>query len=111
MLSFDRVKTLNNMGYMFLEPDPALTGFLGHVERTQGRFADIGTAFGHATLEALKRGGQITAIDLDQRHLDILLEKCPTAHKSHLEAHCGHFPGTVNLPSNTYDGILFSRVL
>jgi SAM-dependent methyltransferase len=111
MSNFDRVKTLNNMGYMFLEPDPALTNFLDHVERTQGRFADIGTAFGHATLEALKRGGQITAIDLDQRHLDILLEKCPTAHKSHLEAHCGHFPGTVNLPSNTYDGILFSRVL
>lgn len=107
----DKIKTLNAMGYMFLRSDPALLAFLDHVERTQGHFADIGAAFDHSTLEALKRGGRITAVDLDQRHLDILLEKCSTSYKSRLEIQCGHFPNTINLFSNAYDGILLSRVL
>lgn len=111
MLRFDPVKTLNNMGYMFLKPDPAFLAFLDHVERTQGHFADIGAAFGHSTLEALKRGGHVTAIDLDQHHLDVLIEKCPLTHKSRLDAQCGHFPNTITLSPNTYDGILLSRVL
>ena len=106
-----KIKTLNAMGYMFLRSDPALLAFLDHVEKTQGHFADIGTAFGHSTLEALKRGGRITAIDLDQHHLDILAERCPLAHKPRLDAQCGHFPNTISLPANTYDGILLSRVL
>jgi len=107
----DKIKTLNAMGYMFLRSDPAFLAFLHHVERTQGHFTDIGAAFGYSTFEALKRGGQVTAVDLDQRHLDILLENCPKSYESRLEVHCGHFPGTINLPSNTYDGILLSRIL
>lgn len=43
--------------------------------------------------------------------MDILLKKCPPEHTSRLEIECGHFPKTINLPSNTYDGILLSRVL
>lgn len=109
--TIDRIKTLNNMGNMVLRPEPALNAYLEHVERTQGKFADIGTAYGNSTLEALKRGGRIKAFDLDQRHLDILIDKCPPTHKSSLTVECGHFPNTINLSSNAYDGVLLSRVL
>lgn len=106
-----RIKTLNSMGYMFSSPNPAFIAFLDHVERTQGHFADIGAAFGHSTFEALKRGGHVTAIDLDQHHLDILVEECPSTQRSRLEIQCGHFPNTISLSSNAYDGILLSRIL
>ncbi|MBL8676211.1 MAG: class I SAM-dependent methyltransferase [Alphaproteobacteria bacterium] len=96
---------------MFSYPDPALIAFLMHVHNSRGYFADIGAAYGYATLEALQYGGRVLAIDIDQRHLDVLLEKCPISHQSKVETLCGHFPNTIELPSNTFDGILLSRVL
>ena len=99
------------MGWMFSCPDPALIAFLTDVHNSHGYFADIGAAYGYATLEGLKRGGKVLAIDIDQRHLDVLLEKCPIPHQSKVETLCGHFPNTINLPENTFDGILLSRVL
>lgn len=106
-----RTKTLNQMGWMFSYPDPALVAFLTHVHNSRGYFADIGAAYGYATLEALQRGGSVLAVDIDQRHLDVLLTECPPSHQSRLETLCGHFPKTIDLPENTFDGILLSRVL
>lgn len=106
-----RTKTLNNMGWMFKSHDPALDAFLSHVEQSKGYFADIGTAFGFATFEALKRGGRVLAIDLDQRHLNTLRDVCPSTFCSQLEIQCGHFPNTIDLAENSFDGILCSRVL
>ena len=106
-----RTKTLNQMGWMFSYPDPALIAFLTHVHSSQGYFADVGAAYGYATLETLQRGGRVLAIDIDQRHLDVLLEECPISHQSKVETLCGHFPNTIDLPENTFDGILLSRVL
>ncbi len=102
---------MNNMGSMFFKSDPALTAFLDHVERSKGYFADIGAAYGYSILEALKRGGHVMAIDLDQRHLDELLYACPASYQSRLDIQCGHFPNTLALPDSTFEGILLSRVL
>lgn len=105
------VRTLNKMGSMFFDKDPAYIAFLEHIEQTKGYFADIGTAYGASTLEALKRGGWVIAVDLDKGHLDVLLQDCPALDKPRLETICGHFPNTVELPKNSLDGILLSRVL
>jgi len=107
----DRVKTLNNMGNMVLRPNPATDAFLDHVEKTQGYFADIGAAFGHFTFEALNRGGRVMAIDIDQRHLNLLVEHCSSTHLSSLDVKCGHFPNEIQLPPHVFDGILLSRLL
>lgn len=106
-----KIKTINNMGSMSSWPNPALNLFLDLVEKTQGYFADIGTSYGYSSIEALKRGGKVLAIDLDQRHLDSLKENCPTDYLTNLETNCGHFPNEISLPLNTFDGILISRVL
>ncbi|MBA3814164.1 MAG: class I SAM-dependent methyltransferase [Alphaproteobacteria bacterium] len=105
------IRTLNKMGSMFFDKDPAYTAFLEHIEQTRGYFADIGSAYGYSTLEALKRGGRLIAVDLEKRHLDVLLQDCPTLYKPRLETICGHFPNNVELPKNSLDGILLSRVL
>jgi SAM-dependent methyltransferase len=111
MTNMTRTKTLNNMGFMFKHRDPVLDAFLKHVENTKGHFADIGTAFGFATLEALKRGGSVLAIDLDQGHLEVLLKECPDSDRARLETQNGHFPNSIDLSENAFDGILLSRVL
>ncbi|MBM3468752.1 MAG: class I SAM-dependent methyltransferase [Alphaproteobacteria bacterium] len=105
------IPTLNSFGNMFFNSNPALAAFLKHVARTNGYFADIGAAYGHASLEALKKKGKVLAIDLDQRHLEKLEKDCPLPHKARLERQCGHFPNEITLPLETFDGILLSRVL
>jgi SAM-dependent methyltransferase len=111
MTELFRTKTLNNMGWMFKHHDPSLDAFLKHVEHTKGYYADIGTAFGYATLEALKRGGRVLAVDLDPGHIDVLVNECPDTDCSRLEARSGNFPNEIDLPENAFDGILLSRVL
>src|SRR3990167_10702668 len=105
------IRTLNKMGSMFFDTDPAYIAFLEHIKQTKGYFADIGTAYGYSTLEALKRGGRIIAVDLEKRHLDVLLQDCLPLYKPRLETICGHFPNNVELPKNSLDGILLSRIL
>ncbi len=103
--------TLNAMGYANAERNPALDAFLTYVEKTQGVFADIGAAYGYATIEALKRGGNVWAIDLEKRHLDELRHNVPEDLQSKLICKVGHFPKEVELPQSAFDGILMSKVL
>jgi SAM-dependent methyltransferase len=109
--SKDRIKTLNNMGSMFLGENHVLKAFLDHAERTKGYFADVGTAYGHASLLALQRGANVIAVDLEQRHLDVLKENCPPDLAPHLQTICGHYPNSVSLPKERLDGILLARLL
>jgi SAM-dependent methyltransferase len=103
--------TFNETGYMSNFHTPALDKYLDQVEHTHGQFADIGPAFGYTTLEALKRGGHITAIDLDAGHLTIIEQECPPALKAGLKTQAGHFPSTIQLEDSYYDGVLMSKVL
>lgn len=96
---------------MFSRKDPVFDAFLDYVDKTKGYVADIGTAFGYASLEALKRGGRVLSIDLAQDHLDALKESCPAHLAQNLETVCGHFPNTVSLPENTFDAIFLARLL
>lgn len=106
-----RRPTFNQKGYMNNFHTPALDKYLDQVQKTHGQFADIGPAFGYTTLEALKRGGHITAIDLDAAHLRVIEEECPPNLKSRLKTREGHFPLTVQLEEVSYDGVLMSKVL
>lgn len=103
--------TLNGMGYTNMEHNPALDAFLLHVEATKGIFADIGAAFGYASIEALKRGGKVFAVDLDEGHLDELMLNTPENLQDNLVCKIGHFPNDVKLTPSSFDGILMSKVL
>ncbi|MGN6671030.1 MAG: class I SAM-dependent methyltransferase [Candidatus Nucleicultricaceae bacterium] len=103
--------TLNGMGYTNTEHNPALDAFLLRVEETKGTFADIGAAFGYASIAALKRGGKVVAIDLDEGHLDELMHNTPEHLRDNLVCKVGHFPNNVKLPDSSFDGILMAKVL
>lgn len=59
----NRIKTANQMGFMFLS-DNLIKQKLRHLIHPHTVIADIGCAYGVDTLESLKAGAKVIAIDL-----------------------------------------------
>jgi len=106
----DMEPTLNGTGFMFRVLDEFADDFIQFAGYTDGEVLDIGCAFGIATIAALEAGGRVTAVDLDQRHLEALVAKTPAALRDQLTCVAGELPG-LDLPEANYDAILCSRVL
>jgi SAM-dependent methyltransferase len=107
----ERLKTVNNMGFIFLNDNPIVNTFLVDIEKTKGYVADVGCAYGPVSLLALEKGAKVMAIDLEQEHLEVLKQNCPMHLVPYLETVKGHFPNTVSLPSNAFDAMLLARLL
>jgi SAM-dependent methyltransferase len=106
------VPTLNQMGYMSPSLDEIQMAFIEHCEKNKsGLFLDIGCGFGVATLPVIEKGCRIIACDLEQGHLDVLLERVPEEKRALLMVRSGHFPNTLTFPDNSFDGINLSMVL
>ncbi len=70
------VKTLNNTGYMTTYLDEFSQYWVDQCGQSSGLNADIGAAYGVATLAALKfPNAKVVAIDLDRGHLDVIEAK------------------------------------
>jgi SAM-dependent methyltransferase len=108
------VKTLNNLGYMVMEPDSLSQRFLDYVKQTKGRFLDVGTAFGQMSLMALEAGASFgVANDIDEKQLKIFQERLPAQYKDRIAFMPGSFPDKVIWPeySGDLDAILMARVI
>ena len=102
--------TLNGTGFMFSTLDEFAEDFIQYAGQTDGPVLDLGCAYGVVTIAALEAGGTVTACDLDQRHLDILLEKTPAEFHPKLERVQGCLPN-IDLTPNSFSAIICSRVL
>lgn len=104
-----REATKNNMGYMH-----TLSAYSVEFIQFASCFSlpalDIGCAYGVATIPALELGVDMYAIDLDQRHLDILKSRVDTRLKDKLTLLHGSFPENFNFPENKFSAILMSRI-
>lgn len=105
------VRTLNRMGYMTSALDVYSQAFVEFAAAAPGAALEIGAAYGVATLEALKRGAQITANDLDPRHLDILTARVPAAWRGNLRTQAGAFPDALTFPDGSFGAVLVCRVM
>ena len=105
------VVTLNKMGYMFIKPEKYMQAFIDYAAQTHDPVLDIGAAYGIATIPALEKGAYVVANDMDQRHLDILKSKVPSALQNHLELKVGAMPHDINFPEHYFGVILASRIL
>lgn len=104
------IKTLNNMGYMTTSLDPVSQRFVDFC--TQGKHAlEIGAAYGVATRAVLNNSCHITANDIDDRHLQILKNRCSNEQLKFLDLKSGAFPFELNFKQNSFDAILICRVL
>lgn len=104
------VPTMNDKGFMFEVIDTYAEAFIDFAGQTDGPCLEIGCAYGVATLPALKRGGLITACDMDQRHLDVLESRVPESLRPNLTLQTGTLPA-IDLPEGHFAGLLCSRVL
>ncbi len=104
------IKTLNNTGYMTAGLDRFSQAFVDFAAKAPLRVMDVGAAYGVATLAALKCGASVVANDIDERHLNILYERVPSADRSRLQLLCGPFPD-IEVQADSVSATLICRVL
>lgn len=104
--------TANRMGYMHTGENPATVAFFADIIKNKGAYVDVGMAYGHSTLLALKLGAdKVLAIDLESQHVQSLIKECPIDDRSRLQAQVAHFPDGISLGLQKWDGIHLCRVL
>ena len=105
------IPTLNSYGYMLEKPDVISQEFIQYVGSIKGLALDIGSAYGVSVISALQNGATVIANDLDERHLQILVQNTPCQLKQNLTILQGKFPSEVNIQAGSLDGVLSSGVL
>lgn len=110
---FGFVKTFNNTGYMTTYLDEFSEAWVTSVRSSKGMSADIGAAYGVATLKALAQShGSVLAVDLDPGHLEVLRQSAVDQGLSErLETQTANFPDGISVPDNSLENILVCRVL
>ena len=104
------VPTMNDKGYMFEILDDYAKEFIDFAGSSDKPSLEVGCAYGIATIAALKKGAEITACDMEQRHLDVLRDRAPANLQDKLTTKVGKLPD-IDLPENTFGSLLCSRVL
>ena len=105
------IPTLNSYGYMLEKPDVISQEFIQYVGGIKGLALDIGSAYGVSVISALQNGATVIANDLDERHLQILVQNTPHELRQNLTILKGKFPSEVNIKTDSLDGVLSSGVL
>lgn len=72
---------------------------------------DIGTAYGAVALEIAARKKHIIANDIDQRHLDIMMNSADSEQQKYLQPLLGAFPHELAFEANSIGAIGIFRVL
>lgn len=103
------VPTLNRMGGMSPTLDDYSRRFVEAAAAGQG--LDVGAAYGLVTRAALDRGARMVAIDLEPRHLEVLLDQTPTGQRDRLTLVSGRFPDDLDLAADSLDAVLLARML
>ncbi len=103
--------TLNGMGPSTSYIDQYARQFIDYAAQQKAPVLELGTAYGFLTQEVLKTGATVIAIDLDPRHLQILLENTPSEYRRRLTLLAAEFPQEIDLPSNSIAGCYVARML
>ena len=104
------VPTLNDKGFMFEVLDEYADEFIRCAISTGEEVLDVGCAYGVASIPSLEGGASLTAVDMDQGHLDILKSRAPEDSHARLTLQTGTLPN-IDLPDERFAAILCSRVL
>jgi SAM-dependent methyltransferase len=104
------VPTLNGTGFMFENRDAYAEEFIRVAGSIADTVLDLGCAYGVATIPALEAGGKVMASDMEQQHLDILLDKVPEALRPNLVCKAGQLPD-IDFEPEQFGAVLCSRVI
>ena len=105
------VRTLNGLGVMSTHMDACMEAFIAFAKTSAAPVADVGAAYGVATIPALKAGASVIAVDVDARHLEILKQRVPSALRNRLQTIAAPFPEGLSLAKDSIGAFLLSNVL
>ena len=104
------IPTLNGRGFMTETLDPFSQEFAACAGAVDGEALDLGCAYGVATFAALEAGARVCACDMEQGHLDILMDRATDEQKARLRCRVGVLPH-MDFDDGVFDAILCSRVI
>ncbi|ASB52640.1 MULTISPECIES: non-ribosomal peptide synthetase [Bacillus amyloliquefaciens group] len=104
------VPTLNRTGVMVEHLIPYSSDFAEYAGNYGGEVLDIGCAYGVAAIAALERGATVFAMDLEQKHLDILEQRVEDHYRDRLTLKQGKLP-QVDFEDGLFSAIHASRVI
>jgi len=109
-----RYNTMNEQGAMFPQLNANQRQFLQLAGQENVSLLEIGPAYGHVCLEALKQGAQdYAAIELGEEHLKILARQIPVNQTRFVNLIHGPFPSNevvADLGAKKFDAILADLV-
>jgi Methyltransferase domain len=105
------ISTLNKMGYMMSKPDALNQAFIDFALIAEAPVLEIGSAYGVATIPALKKGAVVIANDLDERHLQLLKSQAPVSSLERLQLKPGRMPDDLDFAEESLGAVFASRVL
>jgi len=86
------IPTLNRKGFMNETLNQVSEAFVDYASTCAFQLLDMGCAYGVATLPALAAGANVTACDMDVRHVEILQSRVPQAQRAQLTPCVGEMP-------------------
>lgn len=104
------VPTLNHRGFMSESLNYFSERFAEYVGTVDTEGLDIGCAYGIATQAALKNNAHVLACDMDEGHLQILMQETADDMRDRLRTVVGVLPD-VDFPDESFGAIHCSRVL
>lgn len=110
MTMYDLEPTMNGYGsmHMLTKFSEIFVNRCGHYEKP---VMDIGCAYGVAVIPALKNDATVIAIDLDERHLNILVQRTPKNLLKKLICVKGKFPNKFEFLESSISCVHLSLVL
>ena len=104
------IPCLNGRGFMEQDLNNISKSFVEESSTLEGLSLDVGCAYGIASIAALKKGSKVLASDMDQAHLDILLQETPDELKDNLTTRVGTLPN-IDFKNESFTTIHCSRCL
>jgi SAM-dependent methyltransferase len=105
------VPTLNGHGFMNTRVHAYMEAFIAFAKTSATPAADIGAAYGVATIPALEAGATVIAVDLDERHLEILRQRVPDHCLVRLRTIAASFPEDLLFDRGSTGAFLLSNVV
>lgn len=104
------IPTLDSQGWIWLYKDEVTESYINFASETGGLMLEIGAGYGHIVLEVLKRDARVIAVDMSQEQLEIIKSRAAASALTGLEVIKAEFPEELDLPPESIDGVLISRV-
>ncbi|EPH43453.1 non-ribosomal peptide synthetase [Streptomyces aurantiacus] len=104
------VATLNRTGVMVERLIPYSAEFAEYAGGGDGEVLDLGCAYGVASIAALERGARVVALDMEQKHLDILEQRVNDEARERLSLRRGMLPD-VDFEAGRFTAVHASRVM